>query len=839
MSENNSPRLCAAIFFNILLENKKQGASARDRYNGNSDVLSEPQLLAGLIRLFKPTFEIPAGRTFSTVTSNFKKCSPTNSEYLPFDDYEYINEFDRTVRNDYMSALLSMDQFIQKFINTDLIRCSSKLISTLLDVIIHDTSIDDMDIFFAGPNGQSYTKKELTTTTRIFFQPFLLGIWHYILMNRKDNTVGFDTLEWLINYYHLHSKISETEDDNLFARELTVEIFNIKPFVTSDSFDEQLSTRQLSGKPQYDYSTYIAKASEDKDCLKTMFYKNLGQPFYSFYICNKIRQKPLKTNPTMALAKVDKPTIPELRKKFSRQIIITGTGGLGKSMMLKHLLYDALDNYTDTKQIPFLIPLKDYIVKDQPILEFVYSIISTHCDITMEQLEDTLISGNAVFLFDALDEIHSSLIVSFEKQFNQFVSTYGDNMFILSSRPDGNFGPYNQFIETELLPFDKDQALALIDLLKFREDKKEIKQSFAKKLDDELFDTYNEFARNPLLLSIMLLTSESNPDFPKRYNFYKEAYAALSKEHDANKGSFRRELETKLSVERFSDYLAEFCMKTYHDEKYELTEAEFIKYYSQLKEATRNSSENATAQQFLDDLITNLCLMYLENNKYQFIHTSFQEYFCALFFSKQKDKTLGHIGEFFENNKGENAFQMLYDMIPTQVEEFIFKPVIIDIFKKCSSNDVYLSYLKLLHPTIHYDTGEVKESISNAPSSFIISFITKNILSIPVSDNVEFPIMFGNIENVYDKITDEMNNYKIIKHNPAFDENEDIANIEPQVGYNLYFNIEDAIDEPDILAIIENDTFFLKREYNELKRYLELLEQKQTPSSDNFFDLFE
>ena len=76
MSENNSPRLCAAIFFNILLENKKQGASARDRYNGNSDVLSEPQLLAGLIRLFKPTFEIPAGRTFSTVTSNFKKCSP-------------------------------------------------------------------------------------------------------------------------------------------------------------------------------------------------------------------------------------------------------------------------------------------------------------------------------------------------------------------------------------------------------------------------------------------------------------------------------------------------------------------------------------------------------------------------------------------------------------------------------------------------------------------------------------------------------------------------------------------------------------------------------------------
>lgn len=61
--------------------------------------------------------------------------------------------------------------------------------------------------------------------------------------------------------------------------------------------------------------------------------------------------------------------------------------------------------------------------------------------------------------------------------------------------------------------------------------------------------------------------------------------------------------------------------------------------------------------------------MYYESNRYHFTHRSFQEYFCALYFSKQKDKTLKAIGDFFENkrqrNFGDKTFHMLYDMIPT------------------------------------------------------------------------------------------------------------------------------------------------------------------------------
>ena len=40
--------------------------------------------------------------------------------------------------------------------------------------------------------------------------------------------------------------------------------------------------------------------------------------------------------------------------------IIIGTGGLGKSMMMRHLLLNALANFDDLKLFPVFVPLKDY-----------------------------------------------------------------------------------------------------------------------------------------------------------------------------------------------------------------------------------------------------------------------------------------------------------------------------------------------------------------------------------------------------------------------------------------------------------------------------------------------
>ena len=74
----------------------------------------------------------------------------------------------------------------------------------------------------------------------------------------------------------------------------------------------------------------------------------------------------------------------------------------------------------------------------------------------------------------------------------------------------------------------------------------------------------------------------------------------------------------------------------------------------------------------------NLCLLYFENNEYQFIHRSFQEYFTALYFSHKPDEYMQHLIQYFndQNHRGESdmVFEMLYNMIPEKIEEYLFLP---------------------------------------------------------------------------------------------------------------------------------------------------------------------
>lgn len=270
----------------------------------------------------------------------------------------------------------------------------------------------------------------------------------------------------------------------------------------------------------------------------------------------------------------------------------------------------------------------------------------------------------------------------------------------VSSRPHRSFVSYSRFTVLQLQPFTKQQSLELIDKLVFRP---EIKDEFREQLDDHLYRDHMDFANNPLLLTIMLMTFDRCHDVPKKMHiFYREAFVTLAKDHDASK-PYARPLKTGLSIDRFEMYFAEFCSRSYHDEKFEFTEGEIAAYYDSLLERKKDTNVTATAEDFIYDAQSNLCLMFYEGGKYFFSHRSFQEYFCAFYFSKQLDKNLGMIGDFFENrrsrNYGDKTFNMLYDMISPNVEEYIFCPFLnayrrVDKGTKClfAPNDMARQY---------------------------------------------------------------------------------------------------------------------------------------------------
>lgn len=58
-----------------------------------------------------------------------------------------------------------------------------------MEFIRNDDSIDDNQKFIICSDGSALTKKQLYEAEEIEFEPFLLGIWHYVIshFNQKDS----------------------------------------------------------------------------------------------------------------------------------------------------------------------------------------------------------------------------------------------------------------------------------------------------------------------------------------------------------------------------------------------------------------------------------------------------------------------------------------------------------------------------------------------------------------------------------------------------------------------------------------------------------------------------
>ena len=191
MTNDENLRLCGGTFFTLLLQARRPRLKSREHRKGERDGLSDSDMLAGLIKVFNPDYIEPADTnkgTFKTNTSDFKSCKISNGPYIPLSD---TAAFDRRVKNNYSTPLKSMCEYADRFIEIGTsTEKDLRLVRALLELIAADESIADEQAFFICEDGSGITKAGIYKISDICFQPFLLGIWHFVLVNRKDNTVG-------------------------------------------------------------------------------------------------------------------------------------------------------------------------------------------------------------------------------------------------------------------------------------------------------------------------------------------------------------------------------------------------------------------------------------------------------------------------------------------------------------------------------------------------------------------------------------------------------------------------------------------------------------------------
>ena len=373
------------------------------------------------------------------------------------------------------------------------------------------------------------------------------------------------------------------------------------------------------------YQNYLKFTYDKYSKVKTLLYKNEGKFIYDFYEHVYLSNS--------GLEKLETDNTEQIFNKSSN-IILTGTGGIGKSMLVKHIFINQIQQAIS---IPIFIELKslnDFEFLDNRLVDFIYQEIRNHhLDLEKQYFEVTLNAGRYTIIFDGLDEVNPSKRSWLDREIKEFVTLYNENRYVLSSRPSEEFIGWNQFIEYEISKMDKVQALALINKLNYDE---KVKKRFYKELKGHLYDTHKSFASIPLLLTIMLMTYEAGASIPNNLtDFYNQAFYTLYQRHDASKSGYKRELKAKLTPEEFRNILAYIGLKTFFEGKVDFDRTTLddiitkycLKYNLELK-----------TNDIVYDATHSACMMLQEGVSLKFSHRSFQEYFAAVGVNQLDDK---------------------------------------------------------------------------------------------------------------------------------------------------------------------------------------------------------
>ncbi len=624
-----------------------------------------------------------------------------------------------------------------------------------------------------------------------------------------------------------------------------------------------------------DFPVYCQNAYRKYSKLKTLLYSSEERPFDEFFVCNTIRMDEMRTTKGIKAPDeiIEDVTLEKLSDK-SKDTILVGMGGIGKSMMMRHLFLDALQEYKKSGTLPIMVILREYGSDSKGLMELIIQSVQRFDPaITKDQIIDFIIRGKCRLLLDGLDEIKAKDMVSFLKELDLFMDQYPNNQTVMSSRRISSFVALTRFTVLWMEPFSHEQSLQLIDKLKYCEEEPKIKENFKKRLREDLFNSHKEFASNPLLLTLMLMNYRRFSDVPeKKHFFYQQAYDTLLHRQDAAKLAFKREFRCVSDPSDFTAVFREFCAKSYRRGDYEFNHARCEYYFDKLHSKEKLDQNLMKPDYFIYDACNSVCLMFEEAETYYFLHRSFQEYFFADYYSRQSDKTLKKLGRLLQSTNrfiydDTNAFRMLYEFAPDRVQECIFLPFLSNFFDGKDKRTNYYNFLRDGYKSLGYtilfddlirdyctddDIQSYRFHLYNEPSSIILAQICKE------SDiDAVFTINFNTIkirqpENAYSVLVGEMVaeegtdqfEFQMASLPLYYIENPESCGepfstnnlIKDQDGAPLVFGydhsveLQKVLDNPEkystILTLLDSEDFPAKKVYKELEKYYDKLADK-------------
>lgn len=310
----------------------------------------------------------------------------------------------------------------------------------------------------------------------------------------------------------------------------------------------------------------------------------------------------------------------------SKQILIEGGPGQGKSLYLKHL---CINEGKNSNFIPIFIEFR-YLSFEKPLREELFDAIRSFGVDLDDSLFDYLAkSTKLLFILDGFDEVPNKARAKTARALEDIGRTYPNLRMIVSSRPGAGMGASVYFMKYTIarLPY-----LVQLRFIHHLHEDKSLADDIVGVLESSTF--ISKVTNTPLLLTLFSITYSARQFKPDSISeFYSLIFPTMLYRHDRMKLGYERERKAGLTdyqMQRLFEALSFISLKA---NKTRLSSSEFRRFLESASKIERVPS--GLEDTLIDDIVTITALVVPDGfDFFSYAHKSIQEYFSSVFISR-------------------------------------------------------------------------------------------------------------------------------------------------------------------------------------------------------------
>ena len=317
---------------------------------------------------------------------------------------------------------------------------------------------------------------------------------------------------------------------------------------------------------------------------------------------------------------------------LGKNILITGTAGQGKSVLMRYL---AVQELRKGRRIPLFIELR----RVDKMIDL-NSLLRMQLNLALDGTEDEILEhlfkrGNVTLLLDGFDEVPREFAMSVRDKLFSLVAKHKSIQLVISSRPGAlcsHLQDLPNLISVEVAELNEDEFYPFLQKIGTDE---VVIQRLVEAINTSSTEV-KKLLNTPLMLTLLVLTCGGKQQIPDTLpEFYDSLFRVLAVMHDETKPGYVREMATKLTYSELEQVFE--CFAFVSREKFDKTSLSPIQFEESVRDAITYTGKQCTVEGFRTDVSETVCLMVREGIDTTFIHKSIQEYYTARFVKSLPD----------------------------------------------------------------------------------------------------------------------------------------------------------------------------------------------------------